>query len=238
MSAIVLFALICERGQEAGFKAQEGQWQRETYVVHQHALDTVLERHRARIARPARSAQLELNNSILEPAELDIATVLLNSRANPRLQQLLDHAHHLAIVLVVRQAILLVRLLCILLALPALHHVNDRLTGSNSLGDERKHLRADVGPVGVGRLGHGDEVGAVEDRGDAVNVHELRGQWRRVGRRNGAARVHVLDEGRLDRFRDDLGVGQELERVRVGRVLGLDEDGAALLGREARLRDP
>lgn len=207
--------------------------------MHQHALDSVLQRHRARVARPACSAQLELDDSILEPAELDIATVLLDRGADPCLQQLLDHAHYLAVVLVVRQAILLVRLLRRFLPFIALHHVDDRLSRRDGLGDECKHLRADVRPVGVGRLGHRDEVGAVKDRGDSLDVHELRGQRRRVRWRNGATRVHVLDEGRLDRVRDDLLVGQELERVRVRRVFGLDEDGTALLlGREGGVESP
>ena len=198
--------------------------------MHQHALDTILERHRARVARPAGAAQLELDDAVLEAAEVDVAAVLLDGGPDARLEQLLDHADHLGVVLVVRERIDLVGRLHaarVLGSLFALDHVDERLAGRDGLGDEREHLGADVRPVGVGVLGHGDEVGAVEDGVDAVDVHKLRGEGRRVRGRNGRAWVEVLDEGRRDGRGQDPVVRQELERVRVGGVLGLDEDVAA-----------
>ena len=199
--------------------------------MHQHALNPILQRNRARVTRPARPTQLQQHIAVLEPLELDIPPVLLDCRPHPRLQQLLDHAHHLAVVLVVRQAVLLRHLLALPLpggdAVLAAGDVDDRLAGADGLGDERKHLGPDVRPVGVGGLGDGDEVLAVEDGGHAVDVHELRGERGGVRRRDGRARVEVLDEGRRDGLGQHAVVREELERVRVRGVFGLDEDGAA-----------
>lgn len=196
--------------------------------MHQHALDAILERHGARIARAARAAQLELDEAVVEAAVLNVAAVLLDGRADARLEQLLDHAHHLAVALVVPQAVVVGRVLPVALGVGGapLHHVDQRLPRRHGLGDERKDLGPDVRPVGVGGLGHGDEVGAVEDGRDAVDVHELRGERGRIGGRDGRARRHVLDEGRGDGFGEDAVVREELEGVGVGRALGLDEDGA------------
>lgn len=196
--------------------------------MHQHALDTILQRHGAGIARPARTAELQQHGTLVrEPAELDIAAVFLDSRPYPRLEQLLDHADDLAVVLVVRQAVgllggaigrrtgtaLLVR-----------RDGDDGLARGDGLGDEGKDLGTDMRPVRVGGLVHGDEVGAVEDRGDAVNVHELGGQRGRVGRRDGGARVEVLDEGGGEGVGEDAVIREELYGVWVGRVFSLDED--------------
>lgn len=196
--------------------------------MHQHALDAILERHGARVACAARAAQLELDEAVVEAAVLNVPAVLLDRRADPRLQQLLDHAHHLAVALVVPQAVVVGRVLPVfgVGAGAPLYHVDQRLPRSHGLGDERKDLRADVRPVGVGGLGYRDEVGAVEDGRDAVDVHELRGERGWVGRCDGRAGGHVLDEGRGDGFGEDAVVREELEGVGVGRALGLDEDGA------------
>lgn len=215
--------------------------------MHQHALNPILQRDRARVARPARPAQLEHDIAVLKPAELDIAAVLLNGGPHPRLEQLLDHAHHLAIILVIREAVLVLPtllLLCIFrplrlrprlpgLSLPssrrgaASNNVHQRLAGRDGLGDERKHLGPDVRPIRVGGFRDRDEVGAVKDGRDPVDAHELGRQRRRVRRRDGAARAEVLDERGSEPFRKHAVVGEELEGVRVGGGFGLDEDGAA-----------
>ena len=191
--------------------------------MHQHALNAILQRNSTRITSPARTSQLELDIAIVKPPKLDIATILLNRRPDPRLQQLLNHTHHLVIILVIRQAILLrsSRLLSRLLL-----DSNNRLTRGNRLCDERKDFRPDMRPVCVAGLGDGDEVCAVKHRRHPVNVHQLRGQLRRVRRRNRRARVQVLDKGRRQALGQHAVVGQELERVGVGGCFGLDEDGA------------
>ena len=176
--------------------------------MHQHALDAVLERDSARVARPAGAAQLEVDVAVDEAAELDITAVFLDGGADARLEQLLDHADDLAVVLVVCQAVLLLGgqaggrdLLPVGADLPdgrLLAHRHDLLARRDGLGDEAEDLGPDVRPVGVGGLGHGDEVGAVEDGRHAVDVHELRRQRRRVRRRNGRARVQVFEEGRRE----------------------------------------
>lgn len=73
--------------------------------MHQHALNAVLERDCARVARPTRPTQLEQDLTILEAAELDVAAVLLDGRPHARVEQLLDHADDLGVVLVVREAV-------------------------------------------------------------------------------------------------------------------------------------
>lgn len=197
-----------------------------TYIVHQHAFDTILKRYCTRVAGAACASELQIHKAVLaEPAELDIATILLDSRADSRLEELLDHADDLVVVLVVGEAVNF-----LLDRLGTGGHLldgDDGLARGDGLGDEGKDLRADVGPVGVAGLCDGDEVGAVEDGGDAVNVHELGGERRGVRRRDGGARVEVLDERRGEALGQHAVVGQELEGVAVGCRLGLDEDGAA-----------
>lgn len=208
----------------------------EAHIVHQHALNAILQRHGAGVTCSACPPQLEQNIAILKAPILDIAAILLNRRPDPRLQQLLDHADHLAVVLVIGQAVHLATRLgalavggggvpCLLL-----HDIDNPLPARNGLGDERKHLGPNVRPVRIGVLGHGDEVGAVEDGLDAVNVHELRGEWGRVGGRDGASRVEVLDEGGGEVLGEDAVVGEELEGVGVWRAFGLDEDGSSTEG--------
>lgn len=218
---------------------------RQAHIVHQHALNAILQSHRAGVTSSAGTSQLEQHIAILKSPVFDIATVLLNGRPDPRLQQLLDHTDHLAVILIVREA---VHLATGLSPFPAvvgsrstntgpifvvllLRDVDDRLPGRDGLGDEREDLGADVRPVGVGVLGHGDKVSAVEHSLHAVNVHELRGQRGRVRGRDGAPRVEVLDERGRERLGEDAVVGEEFERVRIGGTLSLDEDGSSAEGK-------
>lgn len=76
-----------------------------TCIMHQHALDPVLQRHRARIAGPARPPELQEHLPVLEAAEIDIPAVLLDRGADPRLEELLDHADNLAVFLAVAERI-------------------------------------------------------------------------------------------------------------------------------------
>ena len=199
--------------------------------MHQHALYAVLQRHSARVACPAGSAQLQLDVAIFKSPELYVASVFLNGRPDARLEKFLDHANDLVVVLVVGQAILLGGLV----AFPSLDDVDDGLARGDGLRDEGEDLGPDMRPVCIASLGDGDEVGTVEDGRDAVNVHELGSQRGRVRRRDGRSRVQVLDERRVERGGDDAVIREELEGVRVGRVLGLDEDGAgAAAAGEAR----
>ena len=48
--------------------------------------------------------------------------------------------------------------------------VHDRLTRGDGLCDQAEHFGFNVCPVRVGCLGDGDEVRAVEYRGDAIDV--------------------------------------------------------------------
>lgn len=194
--------------------------------MHQHALDTILERDGARVTGSAGAPQLQLDIAIVKAPKLNIATVLLDSGADPRLKQLLDHADDLVVILVVGEAVLLGAGGGRLLGRRRLLHGDNGLARGDGLGDEGKDLGSDVRPVGVAGLGDGDEVGAVKYRRDAINVHQLGGQLRRVGGRNRRPRVQVLDKRRGEALGQYAVVRQELERVGVGRRFGLDEDGA------------
>lgn len=153
---------------------------KKAHIVHQHALNAILQRHSAGVTRSARPPQFEQHIAILKAPVLDIAAILLNRRPDPRLQQLLDHADHFTVILVVGQAVDLATRLG---ALPIgargvptlllLHDIDNALPGRDGLGDERKHLGPDMRPIRIGVLGHGDEVRAVKDGLDAVDVHEL-----------------------------------------------------------------
>lgn len=71
-----------------------------------HLLDAVLESHSAGVAGPARAPQLQQHNTILKSPEVDIATILLDCRANTRFEQFLDHGHDFIVIFVVCQSIL------------------------------------------------------------------------------------------------------------------------------------
>jgi hypothetical protein len=96
--------------------------------VHQHGLNPILQRNSARIARPASPSQLEQHHPIVKTPELNIAPIFLNGGPNPRLQQLLDHAHDLAVVLIVAQRIFLPAFLGVLLAGSFLNGIDDLFT--------------------------------------------------------------------------------------------------------------
>ncbi len=199
---------------------------RGTHVVHQHALDATLQRDGTRVTGSAGAAQLQLDKAVVKAPKLNVAAILLDGGADPRLEQLLDHAHHLVVVLVVGEAVLLHAGGGGLLGRRRLPGGDEGLAARNRLGDEGKDLGPDVRPVCVAGLCDGDEVGAVKHRRHAVNVHQLGGQLRRVRRGYRRARVQVLDKGRREALGEHAVVGQELERVGVGRRFGLDEDGA------------
>jgi hypothetical protein len=189
--------------------------------MHQHAFDAILQCDRTRVASSARTAQLQRHNAILEPAKLNVATVLLNSRPDTGLQELLDHADNFTVVLVVRQTVLLGSGISFF----TLDHVDDSLAAGDGLCDESKDLRPNMRPIHIRRFCDCDEIAAVEDAGYSINVHELRGQWRGMRRRDCRARIHVLDEWRRHAaiVWDDLVVGEELEGIRVRCRLSLDK---------------
>ena len=180
--------------------------------MHQHGLNAVLEGDGAGVAGAAGAPQLQQDHAVLEAAELDVAAVLLDGGPYAGLEELLDHADDFAVVLVVGQAVLLHGGVlragrrgapigprsCAVLA----GHCHQLLPRGDGLGDQAEDLGLDVGPAGVAGLGDGDEVGAVEYGGDAVDVHQLGGERRRVGRGDGAPRVEVLDEAGRDALRE------------------------------------
>lgn len=131
--------------------------------MHQHRLNAVLQRHRTRVAGPARTPQLQHHNTIREAPELDITTIFLDRRSDAGFQKLLDHTDNLLVFLTVCQCFLVATLLGILLSSSLFYRVHNLLARCHGLSDQTEHFRFDVRPVGIARLGHCDKVDPVED---------------------------------------------------------------------------
>ena len=59
----------------------------ETFAdLHQHTLDTILQSDRAGITSSASASQFKQHLAILKASELDVSTILLNSRPDSRIQ--------------------------------------------------------------------------------------------------------------------------------------------------------
>lgn len=178
--------------------------------MHQHRLNAILQRHGARVASPACASQLQHDNTILKAPQLDITAILLDRGTDASLQQFLDHADNLVIVFVVGEGVGDTTFLCALRAI-ALDGRHDGLAGSHGLRDETEDLGLDVRPLCVAGLGHGDEVGAVEDGGDALDIEELGGERGGVWRRECRARGEVFEESGREIFGKDAVVGNEFQ---------------------------
>lgn len=144
-------------------------------IMHQHALDAILQRDGAGIARPARAAQLQHDLAVDETAELDVAAVFLDGWADAGLEELLNHGDDL-LVLGVVLCCFGETALAVLFAVFLRDGVDDRLPACDSFSDQGEDLGLDVRP-GRGRvLCDGDVVAAVEDALDAVNIEEVGGE--------------------------------------------------------------
>jgi hypothetical protein len=123
-------------------------------IMHQHALNTILQRNSARVARPASAAELKHNLAVDETAELDIAAVLLDGRADAGLEQFLDHADDFFVFGVVLR-FFGETALAVLFAVFLRDGVDDRLPVGDGFGDQREDLWFDVRPgaTGVARRG-------------------------------------------------------------------------------------
>lgn len=139
-----------------------------THIVHEHRLNTILQGNSAGVTSTASTTKLKHNNSILEPTQLDITTILLDSGANASFEKFLDHANDLVILLVESKGVVL-EFLRVLRSV-RFHCRHNRLTGGHGLRDEAEDFRLDVRPVDVAGLGDGDEFGPVEDGGYAFDV--------------------------------------------------------------------
>ena len=187
-----------------------------THVVHQHRLNAVLQRHSARVASPACAPQLQHDDSVFKAPQLDITTVLLNRGTDPGLQQFLDHADNFVVLLIIGQRVAHSTFLGALRAI-GLHSRHDRLAGRHGLRDQAENLGLDVCPLRVACLGHGDKVGAVEDRGDALDVEELGCERRRVWWGQRRARREVFQESGREVLGKDAVVRNELQSLNQGK---------------------
>lgn len=177
--------------------------------MHKHRLDTIAQGNGTRIASAASTAQLQHDNAITEPTELNITTIFLDGGPDASLQELLDHADNLIVLLTEAQRLLLATFLCMLPGL--LDGADDSLAGCDRLRDETEYLGLDVGPVGIACLGHGDEFRSVEDGRDTFDVQQVCGQGRWVGRGDGGARGEILEERGREVFREDGVVRDEFQ---------------------------
>jgi hypothetical protein len=176
--------------------------------MHQHRLNTILQRNSARVASTTSTAQLKHNDTILESLQLNIATILLDSGSDSRLEKLLDHTDYLIVILVVGERILATFLIGVEGALDGRHN---RLAGGHGLRDNAEDLGLDVRPLRVAAFRHGDEVGAVENGCDTLNIKQFGRKRRGVRWGEGRARSEVFQECAGEAFWEDAGVGDELE---------------------------
>ena len=146
---------------------------------------------------------VEIDDPVAEALEDDVAAVAGDRRADPRLDQLLDRLDRLG-VLGVEELLFRRR------GRPG----KDRRAGKEELGDDSEHRRLELAPFAVA-LGHRNEVGGEEHAADPGQLHQRLGERRslRLGRVAGL-------EGAGFEHR---AAGQEFQRRRVGRRLGLDE---------------
>lgn len=183
--------------------------------MHQHGLNSILQRHSARVASPACAPQLQHDNTILKAPQLDITAVLLNRRTDAGLQQFLDHAHDFVVVLIVSERIAHTTLLRALGAI-ALHGRHNGFAGCHGLCDQAEDLGLDVRPLRVASLGHGDEFGAVEDGGDTLDIEELSSERGRVWRGERRARGEVFEESGWKVVGKDAVVRNEFQCLQSG----------------------
>src|SRR5262249_39404167 len=146
------------------------------------------------------------DDPVLESAEGDIAAVIGDGRAYPGLDQLLDGGDGFGV-----------------LRLVELVRRGGRLAG---IGAHQRPARPEMLPYGPQArrlellpvtvpLGDGDEIGAEEHTGDAVDVEQALRQRRTGGL---GAIAHVEGPGRQHRP-----AGKEFQRRRIGGRLGLNE---------------
>ena len=145
--------------------------------MHQHRLNAVLQGNGAGIASTASTAQLQHNNTILESLEIDITTVLLDGGTDSRLEELLDHADNLVVILVVGERVLATFLVNVGGTFDAGH---DGLARCHGLRDDAEHLGLDVRPVRIAAFRHGDEVGTVENGCHTLHIEQSGGEGRWV----------------------------------------------------------
>lgn len=178
-------------------------------IMHQHALDAILECHGTRIAGTARTPQLEQNLAVVEAAEFNVTTVFLDSGADARVEEFFDHANDFIVVFVVGKTVGFLTALALLTSFCG-DGVDDGLARGHVFVDEGEDLGLDVRPGGGRVLCNGDVVGAEEDAGYAVNVEELGGERGWMWRGEGRAGVEVFEERGGDVFWEDALVGVEL----------------------------
>lgn len=192
-----------------------------THVVHQHGLDTVLDRRRARIAAFAGSLELQQHVAILKATIFNITPVGLEGRADARVEEFLDHADDLTVVGVVTETVLVDNVRG-----AAFGNGDNRLPSRDGLGNGAKDVGLDVLPAHLVVLADGDEVGAIKHRCDAVNVEEIARQRREVWWLQRRSQIAIFEVGHGQAGRQDSLIREELERIAVGRGTGLDEDTA------------
>src|SRR5262245_56344221 len=175
----------------------------------QQVLDAMAQCRRRRWAAGACALHVEIDHAVLEAAERDVAAVVGHRRAHARLDQFLDGGDVLGVGRLEK-----------LLSLGG-HRAGiaqERLAGHEVLHDGAEDRRLELLPLAVA-FAHGDEVVAEEHAADALDAEQALGQWRAAG----FVEVAHVEGARSQ----DRAPGQEFQRRRIGRGLGLDEHGSA-----------
>ena len=81
----------------------------------------------------------------MKSSELNVSTIFLNRRSNPRLQQFFNHTHYFAVILVVCKTILLRSFLSTFSRF-VFYRVDDLLAGKKEFIDDAEHFRFYVRP--------------------------------------------------------------------------------------------
>ena len=171
----------------------------------QHVLDAGLQRRgRARTSR-ARALHVQVDDAILEILEDDVAAIHRDGGTHPGFKQFLDLRHDLVVFLAAfRRVRILARL-----------GEDDRPPGREMLHDRGQDRRLQLRPVAVAVLCDGDEI-----RGEKNAGHFRQGE-QPLGKRRSRRRARI---GKIRRSRfHHSAAGQELQRGRIRRLLGLNE---------------
>lgn len=169
----------------------------------QHSLDSVLQCNSTWIARPAGTPKLEQNLAIMEPSELNIATIFLDWWSNSCFQELLDHADDLAIVLIVCQWVNLIAFLSTLFSCLECYCVHEWLSRRYRLGYQGEYFRLNVCPWCCAVFGNCYEIGSKEDWRYTIDIEEICGQGWWIRRLKGWSRRGIFEERGGEAFGQD-----------------------------------
>src|SRR5690606_1925557 len=175
-------------------------------IVPQHVLNAHLQGRGGGGAAGTGALHAQVDDTSLKPMEHDVAAVLSDRGAHPRVEQFLDLRGDFVSLAMIGVAVIS-------------GADEEGLTGDEMLHDDPEDARLQEEPFPRLVLADRDEVASEEDAGDTVDLKQAARQGRTLGlflrRKAGGA------------FRHNRTAGQELESRRVRRLLGLNKHGRA-----------